>query len=585
MIDISEIEYKLSLLPKGYISKKTINGKIQYYLQWNENGKKKSKYINSNNLAFVKKQIETRKKLEKELNKLTINTNYVSDNSFMYFSSNVLFSNTLKEFISNVKDFKKRNIYNELNDYIYSNSNKVFILYGLRRTGKTTLIKQAILNMNKNDFATTAFIQIDNKIDLKALNKDIKVLKENGYKYIFIDETTLMNDFIEGASLFSDIYTQSGIKIILSGTDSLGFMIARSNQLYDRCILAHTTFIPYKEFETVLNIKGIDNYIQYGGTMSISGKHYNDSIFSSVSSTDEYIDSSIAYNIQHSLQNYQNESHFRSLYELYKNNELTNAINRIIEDINHRFTKEVITKDFISNDLAISSKNLRNDINEPNDILDNIDIKKVTNNLMKLLEIKNKENQNIKITKNHIIEIEEYLELLELIYHVDINYIPVKDNKSDKIIFTQPGIRYSQANSLIQSLMKDKLFSSLGVKERNYITNRILNEIKGRMMEDIILLETSIAKKDKYVFKLQFSIGEYDMLVVDENKLEVDIYEIKHSDKIIDKQTRFLKDTKLLKDTEFRYGTIKSRNVIYNGKTLKKDGINYINAEDYLLNI
>ena len=29
--------------------------------------------------------------------------------------------------------------------------------------------------------------------------------------------------------------------------------------------MLHTTFIPYREFEEVLGIKGIDEYIRYGG--------------------------------------------------------------------------------------------------------------------------------------------------------------------------------------------------------------------------------------------------------------------------------------------------------------------------------
>ena len=73
-------------------------------------------------------------------------------------------------------------------------------------------------------------------------------------------------------------------------------------------------------------------------------------------STDEYVDSAIARNIQHSLKNYQYETHFRSLKELYEKNELTSVINRIVEDINHRFTLEVLTRDFSSHDLRVSAK-------------------------------------------------------------------------------------------------------------------------------------------------------------------------------------------------------------------------------------
>lgn len=106
---------------------------------------------------------------------------------------------------------------------------------------------------------------------LADVDTDLRLLERNGFRYVFIDEVTLLEDFIEGAALFSDIYASSGMKIVLSGTDSLGFAFTREEQLYDRCILLHTTFIPYREFEEVLGVKGIDEYIRYGGTMSPEG--------------------------------------------------------------------------------------------------------------------------------------------------------------------------------------------------------------------------------------------------------------------------------------------------------------------------
>lgn len=35
------------------------------------------------------------------------------------------------------------------------------------------------------------------------------------------------------------------------------------------------TFIPYREFESVLGVAGIDRFIEYGGTMSMGGSNYN----------------------------------------------------------------------------------------------------------------------------------------------------------------------------------------------------------------------------------------------------------------------------------------------------------------------
>ena len=158
------------------------------------------------------------------------------------------------------------------------------------------------------------------------------------------------------------------MKIVLSGTDSLGFIFTEYEQLYDRCIMLHTTFIPYREFENVLGISGVDEFVRFGGTMSMGGIHYNEkSSFASKKSADEYIDSAIARNVQHSLKYYQDGGHFRHLYDLYLKGELTSAINRVIEDMNHRFTRETLTKTFKSNDLSITARNLLKDRNEPFD--------------------------------------------------------------------------------------------------------------------------------------------------------------------------------------------------------------------------
>ena len=286
-----------------------------------------------------------------------------------------------------------------LHDFIYGVvHDKVFILYGLRRTGKTTMIRQILSDMRDTDLAKAAFIQITNQNTLADVNKDLKYLEQHGYRYVFLDEVTLMEDFIEGAALFSDVFAACGMKIVLSGTDSLGFLFTEDEQLYDRCITMHTTFISYREFERVMGIHGIDAYIRYGGTMSLGGVNYNEkSTFASKKSADAYVDTAIARNIRHSLRCYQYEGHFRNLQELYNRNELTSAINRVVEDMNHRFTLEVLTRDFHSNDLGISAGNLRRDRENPTDILDRVDVEKVTNRLRVLLEIRNQAEQSVPI--------------------------------------------------------------------------------------------------------------------------------------------------------------------------------------------
>ena len=112
--------------------------------------------------------------------------------------------------------------------------------------------------------------------------------------------------------------------------------------------------------------------------------------------------------------------------------------------------------------------------------------------------------------------------------------------------------------------------------------NRIRSEIMGRMTEDIVLLETALANPKKLVFVLQFSVGEFDMVVFDQAAASCEIFEIKHSTGIVREQVRHLTDPEKCAMTEHRYGQITRKTVLYRGATQDVDGIRYVNVEEYL---
>ena len=582
------IEDQISKLPKGNITYRTIKGKKYAYLQWTEGGRQHNRRVQDDELPVLLEQIKERKSLESKLKETTQSSAPAVIPQTESWFSEVKTGQDLLDFAEPVRSFKKRECFSALHDYVYGHgSDRVFILYGLRRTGKTTLIRQLILEMPKAMQKKTAFIQVIPGVDLAKINLDMKQLRRQGYQFIFIDEVTLMDDFIEGAALFSDIFATTGMKVVLSGTDSLGFLFSEDEQLYDRCYMTHTTFVPYREFEKVLSIKGIDEYIRYGGTMSLGGINYNHTgmTFATAESTAEYVDSAIARNIQHSLKNYQYGGHFRNLEELYEADELTSAINRIVEDINHRFTLSVLTRDFISNDLALSARNLLHDREKPNSILQQVDAEEVTEKLRRLLEIRNKPEQTVPISDAHRAEIKEYLDLLDITVDIDTRYLSDLNRKDKHTVITQPGLRYAQAEALVRSLMEDDVFRSFSLTERNTVIARIMSDIQGRMMEDIVLLETKLALPDCQVFKLVFARGEFDMVIFDPKASSCKICEIKHSDKMVPEQYRHLVDPEKCKDTEFYYGPIIGKYVIYRGESLKENGIEYLNVEDYLVGL
>ncbi len=62
-----EIEQKLSVLPKGYISKKTIGGKQYLYLQTRNADTVESKYIKAEEVEEITNQVSLRKEYEAKL--------------------------------------------------------------------------------------------------------------------------------------------------------------------------------------------------------------------------------------------------------------------------------------------------------------------------------------------------------------------------------------------------------------------------------------------------------------------------------------------------------------------------------------
>ena len=202
----------------------------------------------------------------------------------------------------------------------------------------------------------------------------------------------------------------------------------------------------------------------------------------------------------------------------------------------------MLTQDFKSHDLGISAGNLRRDRESPTDILDRIDLAAVAESLRQLLEIRNQAEQTVALDDIHAAEIKEYLDLLDLTQDVDVRYLPDVNRKSSRTVIAQPGLRYTQADALIRSLLLDETFSALSLPERTAVQERILTEIRGRMLEDIVLLEIKLANPRKQVFVLQFPVGEFDMVVFDPTAGSCRIFEIEHSTEAAPQQYRHLID-------------------------------------------
>ena len=504
------------------------------------------------------------------------------------FHTNVVTGAGLQALANSVAKYGKRDCFSTLQKFVNgSYDGKICILYGLRRTGKTTLLFQMLSEL---PIEKTAYIKVQTTDDMSRLTKDLKVLFELGYRYVFIDEITLLSDFIDTAAVLSDVFSMMGMKIVVSGTDSLGFAMANRDELYDRSVTIHTSFISFREYARLLNIHSVDSYIEYGGTLKMENMSFDDpdAAFDEVAfrddeSTRKYIDTAISRNIQHTLKNDHYGEYFNQLRELYEKGELTNVINRIVQHMNHRFVLRVVEDEFKSHDFGSAKELLLHDLPaERATVLYDVNEKQILERLKAIIEVKEKSETTVPITQEHIDKVKKYLLMLDLIVNCPERYESGK--QAEHIVFSQPGMRYAIAKALVYSLMQDAYFASISEADKAYITGKILDDVKGRMLEDIVLLEVrKTAPSTMEAFKFKFDAGgEFDMVIYDKASRNCRIYEIKHSTEVNEKQTIHLRDAEKCQIIENRFGPISGKFVLYRGKDTLAEGVQYLNVENFL---
>ena len=111
-------------------------------------------------------------------------------------------------------------------------------------------MSQLIADMSAEDRELTAFIQIKDGYVIDDLSHDLAVLRDEGIRYVFIDEVTLLPDFISNASVLGSFFSFS-MKIVISGSDDLGLMFAYRDSLFSRSILFHTDFWSFPEWSAL----------------------------------------------------------------------------------------------------------------------------------------------------------------------------------------------------------------------------------------------------------------------------------------------------------------------------------------------
>ncbi len=428
--------------------------------------------------------------------------------------------NSLKTFIEQKIDDKgitrHRFCKSKLDDFLKDNDNKVCCLYGLRRTGKTTLVCQAM-----KDVEDPVYIVCDNGDSYEELENTLKHLEQ---KYIFIDEVTKADGFINLSSSLADGFPSK--RIVITGTDSAAFCFAKGDELFDRVRMIHTTYIPFAEYNYLLG-KPLEDYIRYGGTLTDGHSIYNED------DLEEYTNTTIIENICKSIEKTNGKMGWNRLYDLYLNGSLVSAINKTIEMSAREFSVSIMTKEFKKSHLLGSAKDLvlKHTENMPDaDIKTIRDWKDHTEICKYILDkINMRDSQGIK--DSDIERITKFLVKLDVL----------QQSQDGTICFTQPGMQYCLTEALISSIVNTVEYQHLFPDTQRLVLNKIHEDAVGNIMERVIKEDCRRRFPELEIDKEENEDdGKFDLYILNPDMHTAAVYEIKHSKETAPKQYQHL---------------------------------------------
>ena len=126
------------------------------------------------------------------------------------------------------------------------------VLTGLRRTGKTVLLLQAmqqLLNEGVSAYEIVFLTVQRNNLDIAVLTDRICSLPQ-GLKYVFIDEATRCTELLSGGLQIVDtqVAPLTNAHVVLSGTESFVYNVGTDTYWYDRVTMLQMKHLQYNEY-------------------------------------------------------------------------------------------------------------------------------------------------------------------------------------------------------------------------------------------------------------------------------------------------------------------------------------------------
>lgn len=460
---------------------------------------------------------------------------------------------------------RKRFCYKSLMGFLLNRGKDICALYGIRRTGKTVLMLQAmkdLLDTYHIPAEKIAYITIAEKNTLndEKLVKSIDELSRQGVRYVFVDEISYIQMELEDNSLnlLADRMAKAGMKIVIAGTFSYALRLLAKETLFDRLQQIDTTYFSYKEAKEVFD-QDLDTFIQYGGVINFEEDDKK------VSPSD-YMETAVVQNIVQSI--FKSDKKYELLMTLPDamragklEKELKAVIARLIRITLDKYMKLMVfggladKKVYRFSDVGnlvdmIRQRSEQEHLEEESlDIL-NLDKKKFYRILAETLG-----------NSEHVPE-ETFRMIIKIFEEIGIK----------KEIYLEEGTVSVFIPNYLRYGLCDRIMKMIGERVREETNRRYDAELAGENLKRVIqeaVCYLDLKAANSFDFDMYRSADgscEIDLIIRDKKAGWMDLYELKHSSQTAIGQVKHLVNRELVREVE-RELKCKARNyyVLYNG--------------------
>lgn len=445
-------------------------------------------------------------------------------------------------------------------------------------------MEQVAQNLSDEQKKQAWFITCNNDTDFYDVVAFITKMLEKGDKYFFIDEITSAKNFQNIGQVLSDVFVKmDDAKIVVTGKDSLGLSLVHRGMMYDRIKFIPTTYTSFSEYSTLTGVNNIDDYIKLGSTLKTD-------CFSSYKETQNYIETSIVSNIIGSLEKSEGLKKYPpTLTEIYNNNDLNNAIQRIINHFAQSLTVKILTEQITIHPLSTALHNLAEKGNKPSLLMrQNIDFEKINDSVAYALGIHT--TRTSPVEEKHINVLSDFLEDIGLITTIPvIEFFSNRTFQNDMKIISHPGMFHAIIKYTLDELQKNENWlQDVSNEDKTKLLESTYTSAVGDILENIVIKDIfellsngkRVNKDDFlgentgrwYVSKLSIydknSKRDYeaDLIIFDKEKKETYLFEIKHSKEVVEQQSKHLENERFNQYVEENFGQVKRTIVLYNGE-------------------